>query len=146
QGAELYDPALGTFATAPNMTVTRYEHAAILLGNGKVLETGGVSNQTAAELFNEAGGGGGGNNGAVACVQNTDCANSFCVDGFCCNNLCGSACDACNVQGAQGTCIVVAQGSPGSPGCAPYVCDGAGATCPMSCNSDLNCAPGNYCK
>jgi hypothetical protein len=39
--AELYDPATGRFSLAPSMKVGRYDHTATLLGNGRVLITGG---------------------------------------------------------------------------------------------------------
>src|SRR5205814_1529067 len=124
-------------------------HSASLLANGKALITGGFyevinGNQTtyfyqaSAELFDPAGNGGGG--GVIQCNQNGDCMSNHCVDGVCCDTACAGECDACNVGGKAGTCTVVVQGTVGAPPCTPYVCDGANATCPMSCNSDANCA------
>jgi hypothetical protein len=60
QGADLYDPAAGTFTATGAMAVARYQHAATLLPNGKVLITGGIGNwpqpwETAsAELYDPA--------------------------------------------------------------------------------------------
>ena len=53
--AEVYDPGAGTFATTTGkMSVTRFSHTATLLGNGKVLVTGG--HDASAELYNPASG------------------------------------------------------------------------------------------
>jgi len=56
--ADVYDPAAGTFAAAPNMTTPRISHAAVLLPNGKVLIVGGQSDATtylsSAELYDPA--------------------------------------------------------------------------------------------
>jgi hypothetical protein len=41
---ELYDPVSGTFSVAGSMTTARAWHAAVLLKNGRVLVTGGISN------------------------------------------------------------------------------------------------------
>ena len=41
-GAELYDPAIGSFSTTGDVMTPRYEHTATLLNNGQVLITGGV--------------------------------------------------------------------------------------------------------
>jgi hypothetical protein len=53
--AETFDPTSGTFALTDNMTTSRYEHTATLLGNGKVLLVGGVDANgnvlASAELF-----------------------------------------------------------------------------------------------
>jgi hypothetical protein len=56
--ADVYDPATGTFAAAPNMTTPRISHAAALLPNGKVLIVGGQSDATtylnSAEVYDPA--------------------------------------------------------------------------------------------
>jgi hypothetical protein len=53
--AELYDPATGTFSPTGEMTVKRLAHKATLLKNGKVLITGGQSeewaNHQSAEIY-----------------------------------------------------------------------------------------------
>ncbi len=60
-GAELYDPSSGTWTPTGSMMAPRFVHTAILLLNGQVLVTGGVSDtddvgQTiaTAELYNPA--------------------------------------------------------------------------------------------
>ena len=58
--AEIYDPASHTFAATGNMTDARASHTATLLGNGKVLITGGHNNSGAvvasAELYDPSAG------------------------------------------------------------------------------------------
>ncbi len=87
-------------------------------------------------------------NTGVACGANNQCSSGFCADGVCCNTACDGACDACSkAKGAStdGACSAVAPGMPGDPACAPYLCDGQKALCPVSCMGDSQCAAGNYC-
>jgi hypothetical protein len=55
--AELYDPATGTFSPTGNMTSARWQHAATLLSDGKVLISGGIDSVgyvATGELFDPA--------------------------------------------------------------------------------------------
>jgi len=53
---EIYDPVAGTFSSAGNMTVDRYEHTMTLLNNGQVLIAGGetCSSSTSCTALNSA--------------------------------------------------------------------------------------------
>lgn len=60
-GAELYDPATGTFSQTGSMTTDHGEGTAVLLQDGRILMAGGISGavdviypQSAAELFDPA--------------------------------------------------------------------------------------------
>jgi hypothetical protein len=82
-------------------------------------------------------------------VPCTECAGSGgCVDGYCCNTACNSGCQSCAMSGGateNGECGTASAGNGGTPGCAPYVCNGTGTTCPTGCASDSACAPADYC-
>ncbi|HEY3358552.1 MAG TPA: choice-of-anchor D domain-containing protein [Polyangia bacterium] len=96
-----------------------------------------------------------------ACNTTTDCkvagcrectTAGGCVDGFCCDTACnGGACDVCNgaalgFGGANGTCAIAPLGYAGSPACGTaYLCNGASASCPVTCTSDSQCIAGDYC-
>jgi hypothetical protein len=69
-----------------------------------------------------------------------------CVDSTCCNGVCSGSCNACNVVGNEGSCVLVSAGSVGAPSCAPYVCSGASAVCPGSCAQSSDCSSGNFCQ
>ncbi len=81
-----------------------------------------------------------------ACTAGNQCASKQCSDGFCCNTACAGACDACSKAlgaTADGTCTILGNTAVG--GCSPYLCDGANATCPVSCTLPSQCATGFTC-
>lgn len=90
-----------------------------------------------------------------ACGAGAQCPSGFCSDGRCCDTACTGACDACSVAAGavrDGECSLVAEGSPGSPACAPSACSGTSSTCPAgdgtctTCVADANCAADEYCS
>ncbi len=74
------------------------------------------------------------------CAVASECENPFCVDTVCCNKPCGGQCEACDTEGAVGTCVPVT-GTPkngratcdagsGPSDCKARSCDGiTAATC-----------------
>jgi hypothetical protein len=54
--AELYDPAVGTFAATGSMSESRWGHTATLLPDGNVLMAGGYGDPGSAELYDPAAG------------------------------------------------------------------------------------------
>jgi len=79
------------------------------------------------------------------CTVGNSCTSGFCADGVCCNAACQGGCQACDTPVA-GTCTLYVQGTPGSPSCAPFVCDGTNGTCPVSCTTNATCALNYYCS
>jgi hypothetical protein len=76
-----------------------------------------------------------------ACAASSDCGLGACVSGVCCESACDKACEECST----GVCLPVARGNPGSPACAPYVCDGARRVCPARCLTTDDCVETFYC-
>jgi hypothetical protein len=83
-------------------------------------------------------------NGA-GCAGAAECQSEFCVDGVCCNTSCSDNCEACNTQGAPGTCSPIPPGGnvPARPCPSGEVCCvSGGATSGESCvftNTVQNC-------
>jgi hypothetical protein len=85
----------------------------------------------------------------VACTANNQCVSGICTDGVCCESACGESCDVCAASlGAtlDGICSPAQAGSPGSPACGTFTCDGTNAACPTTCTSASQCVAGNYCS
>lgn len=81
-----------------------------------------------------------------SCASAVECQSGHCADGYCCDTACAGSCDRCNAMGNLGTCTLLPDGMQGSPSCSPYLCDGASATCPMSCASSADCVSSHYCN
>jgi hypothetical protein len=64
------------------------------------------------------------------CAGAIDCHSGICVDGLCCNAACTGQCQACNVQGSEGTCVAAA----GAPHGSRPACAGTGAPCGGVCD------------
>jgi hypothetical protein len=73
-----------------------------------------------------------------------------CVDGYCCESTCGTACEACDVPGYEGSCTGYAGTPHGSRTCNGYLCDsfpgGTYNVCPSTCASDSACTSTAYCS
>src|SRR5207245_321990 len=80
----------------------------------------------------------------LACSVSIQCLSGFCVAGICCNSAC-TGCQACNLSGSVGTCVVAPRGSAGNPACTPYVCNGTSVVCPATCGSATDCVTGAVC-
>lgn len=62
------------------------------------------------------------------CTRDSDCVSGSCVDGVCCDSGCAGQCEACNLEGALGTCSPVTGAPRGErPACATdeTVCGGS---------------------
>jgi hypothetical protein len=71
------------------------------------------------------------------CKVPGDCANGTCVDGYCCDGACTGSCQACDVDGHQGTCTTLSANlaphvnhpaCSGTDVCAGY-CSGSSSDC-----------------
>ncbi|MBI4700362.1 MAG: hypothetical protein HY744_04190 [Deltaproteobacteria bacterium] len=83
---------------------------------------------------------------AVVCLAPNQCLSGWCADGYCCDGSCGGPCDGCDLGGNKGSCKLRPKGAPGSPDCAPYLCDGLSPACPKGCAGDGDCAAQHYCS
>ncbi|MSP25655.1 MAG: hypothetical protein EXR75_10915 [Myxococcales bacterium] len=80
------------------------------------------------------------------CMGANMCASGFCADGYCCNAACDKACDSCAQLATLGTCSAALKYADGDPLCAPYLCDGTDASCPMACVGDADCVLIGFCR
>ncbi|MDF3070348.1 MAG: uncharacterized protein K0R38_5949 [Polyangiaceae bacterium] len=69
------------------------------------------------------------------CSDDTQCekSNPHCVDGVCCNTICKEQCEACDIEGDEGTCLPVT----GEPHGTREACGGDGSSCNGACNGQL---------
>ncbi len=80
------------------------------------------------------------------CFSGLDCLGGVCADGVCCDSACDGPCEACDLEGAVGTCGLLAVGAKPRRICPdPFVCDALGE-CGLPegvvCTEDDDCATG----
>jgi len=75
-----------------------------------------------------------------ACTCHDACESGHCVDGVCCASACDQTCEACNVQGSEGSCAAVPAGElpPDSRQCE--------ALDPSTCGTDGTCDGNRGCR
>ena len=64
------------------------------------------------------------------CTAPNQCSSDRCIDDVCCNAACDQQCEACDVDGAKGTCSAVV----GDPHGDRDACAGDGSACDGACN------------
>ncbi len=154
---EIYDPNAGPEEDAwtllddlPCDVGQRYAHTATLLGDDSLLVAGGASVDGAnaerlASTERYALEGGLLAQGDV-CSVDCQCESGACVDGFCCDAACEGACEACDLEGDEGTCTVRDAGSEGVPACeGDLLCDGSAGICLETCSAASDCAGDLVC-
>ena len=76
------------------------------------------------------------------CMGDDECSTGFCVDGYCCDTACDQLCEACDMDGLQGTCSFHANNKDPENSCLECeVCNGSGACIPAAVGTD----PANDC-
>ena len=81
----------------------------------------------------------------TACTSAAACTSGFCTDGYCCNVICGQLCNACNVAGSLGTCVVAPLGTRTCDQVIGTACDGvSGTTCPTTTTTSGGQAVSTY--
>jgi uncharacterized repeat protein (TIGR01451 family) len=81
----------------------------------------------------------------TACSTTDECRSGSCVDGLCCDTACTGQCEACNLEGAPGTCSPVS----GVPAGGRPLCADDGSGCGGACDGThgLACAyPTTACR
>ena len=84
---------------------------------------------------------------AFGCASDAECPTGHCADLYCCSTACTGTCQACDLPGAEGTCLPLPAGSEPPGECAPgSACDGTG-TCLLNdgggCAADADCLSGH---
>jgi hypothetical protein len=78
----------------------------------------------------DGGGGAGGGElkpNGVGCGSDAECASDLCVDSVCCESSCDGSCEACDVEGSEGSCVLHEPATDPEGECAPGLCNGFGA-------------------
>jgi outer membrane protein assembly factor BamB len=86
------------------------------------------------------------------CSAPSECANGNCVDGYCCTKSSCGGCGACNLPGAEGTCMAIPGGQDPRGTCQTTAClfypegCGRGESCDgeWTCNGPPIPCPGMY--
>lgn len=79
------------------------------------------------------------------CATGAECSSAFCVGSLCCSSACTGSCETCAATGTEGRCAPLAEATAPST-CGDYACDGVSGSCPATCTTSRQCAPGRFCN
>ena len=86
--------------------------------------------------------------GGQPCMNDSECLSTMCRDGFCCGSDCNGLCEACDIGGAEGSCVPIPLNSDPDSECMNGACNGNFMCADDQgrvCVNDVDCLSG-FCR